>query len=187
MGFFGISKGANAGLLAAAADPYIRCFVTDGAFATYTTMVPYEKKWLVIYCRSNLLAGALPRWYYRYAARRGLRDIETQRCCRFVHLEPAIPRLAPRPLLMIHGGGDTYIKPEMARELFRHAAGPKEFWLVPKAKHNQAFQLATDEYKQRVLEFFQKHLGPGTVKSPVPVPPSPMDPLLVSNSLTPNS
>lgn len=168
VGFFGISKGANAGLLAAVDEPYLRCFVTDGAFATYTTMVPYEKKFIVIYCRSNLMAELIPKWYYHYAARRGLRDIEVIRSCRFLHLETAMSRLAPRPLFMIHGGGDTYIKPDMAQELFREAGEPKEFWLVPKAKHNQAFQLATDEYKQRVFDFFEKHVGQGTQITPQP-------------------
>ena len=37
VGFFGISKGAGAGLFAAGRDPYVRCCVTDGIFAMYTT------------------------------------------------------------------------------------------------------------------------------------------------------
>src|SRR5262245_21591011 len=45
VGFFGISKGAAAGLIAGARDPYVRCFATDGAFATYTTLVPYMRQW----------------------------------------------------------------------------------------------------------------------------------------------
>ena len=69
-----------------------------------------------------------------------------------------MPRLAPRPLLMIHGGGDTYIKPGMAQQLFAGARQPKELWLVEKAKHNQALQVAGDEYRQRVLAFFETHL-----------------------------
>src|SRR5262249_35304954 len=40
VGFFGISKGAGAGLEAAARDPSVRCFVTDGGFATHTTSLP---------------------------------------------------------------------------------------------------------------------------------------------------
>src|SRR5579871_1882452 len=40
IGLFGISKGAGAGLQLAAHDPYIRCCVTDGVFAAYTTLVP---------------------------------------------------------------------------------------------------------------------------------------------------
>src|SRR5262249_3002334 len=85
--------------------------------------------------------------------------IQRERGCRFPHLERAIRRLGSRPLLMIHGGGDTYIKPEMARELFDRVRGPKEFWLVEKAKHNQAFQLAGAEYQRRVLAFFRTHLA----------------------------
>src|SRR5262249_30738835 len=49
VGLFGISKGASAGLLAAATDSYVRCCVTDGAFATYSTMMPYMRKWAHIY------------------------------------------------------------------------------------------------------------------------------------------
>jgi fermentation-respiration switch protein FrsA (DUF1100 family) len=60
---------------------------------------------------------------------------------------------------MIHGGGDTYIKPAMAQALFDLVKGPKEFWLVDNAKHNQAFHLAAEEYQRRALEFFDTHLG----------------------------
>ena len=63
------------------------------------------------------------------------------------------------PLLMIHGGADTYIKPKMARSLFDLAREPKEFWLVKGAKHNQALQVAGEEYRRRVLEFLQAHLA----------------------------
>src|SRR5262249_4773766 len=62
---------------------------------------------------------------------------------------------------MIHGGGDNYIKPEMARRLYQRASRPKEFWLVEGAKHNLAIQLAGDEDRRRVLEFFLQHLSPG--------------------------
>jgi fermentation-respiration switch protein FrsA (DUF1100 family) len=70
-----------------------------------------------------------------------------------------------RPLLMIHGGADTYIKPEMARALYELAPGPKEFWLVEGAKHNQALQLAPEEYHQRVLAFFNRHLAAAPARS----------------------
>src|SRR5262245_47484423 len=89
----------------------------------------------------------------------GLGWIEEERNCRFSHLVRGIGRLTPRPLFMIHGGGDNYIKPEMARALFERARQPKEFWLVEGAKHNQAMQVAGDEYRQRVREFFESHLA----------------------------
>jgi pimeloyl-ACP methyl ester carboxylesterase len=159
IGLFGISKGGSAGLLAAVADPYVRCFVTDGIFATFTTMVPYMRKWIAIYSRRIWLQVLAPMWFYGVMGRTGLRRIERERRCCFPYLERALPRLTPRPLLMIHGGADTYIKPEMAQALFNLAGPPKEFWLVEGAKHNQALQVAGDEYRQRVLTFFETHLG----------------------------
>jgi pimeloyl-ACP methyl ester carboxylesterase len=159
VGFFGISKGGSAGLMAAAEDPYVRCFVTDGIFATHTTMVPYMRKWIAIYSTRYFVQKVLPQWYYGMAARAGLRRIRRERGCRFPHLEHVIHRLAPRPLLMIHGGADTYIKPEMAQALFELAREPKELWFVDGAKHNQAPQVATDEYQRRVLAFFDGHLA----------------------------
>ncbi|MCI0740123.1 MAG: alpha/beta hydrolase [Gemmataceae bacterium] len=162
IGFFGLSKGASAGLLAAADEPYLRSFVTDGLFAAFTTMVPYMRKWVSIYSQRKFICDFLPLWYYRLAARIGLRMIENERGCTFPHLEKALPLLGTRPLLMIHGAQDNYIRPEMAQELFEMALEPKELWLVPNAKHNQAIHQAGDEYKQRVLAFFDEHLAQKT-------------------------
>ncbi len=159
IGFFGISKGGSAGLLAAAVDPWVRCCVTDGIFATHTTMLPYMRKWISIYSKRYWLQRVLPDWYYSLLAGAGLRRIRRESGCRFPHLERVLGRLAGRPLLMIHGGSDTYIKPEMARALFERARAPKEFWLVEGAKHNQALPVAGEEYRRRVLAFFQTHLA----------------------------
>jgi pimeloyl-ACP methyl ester carboxylesterase len=169
IGFFGISKGAAAGILAAQDDPSVRCFLTDGVFATYTTMVPYMKKWFSIYNNHYILQGLIPLWYYGLIGQVALNRIARQRRCEFPHLESAMKRLAPRPLLMIHGGGDTYIKPEMAERLFAYARQPKDFWMVEGAKHNQALQIARPEYQRRVLDFFLEHLAPPKAPSVTPV------------------
>jgi pimeloyl-ACP methyl ester carboxylesterase len=159
VGLFGISKGGSAGLIAASRDGYVRCFVTDGIFATHTTMVPYMRKWIAIYSKSYRLQKLLPHFVYGLIARDALGRIQRERGCRFPHLEGAMGRLGRRPLLMIHGGADNYIKPEMAQALFERARGPKELWMVEGAKHNQAFHLANGEYRRRVLAFFEAHLG----------------------------
>ncbi len=162
VGFFGISKGGSAGLIAAANDPYVRCFVTDGIYATFPTMVPYMRKWITIYSNQlpqRFLQQTLPSWYYNFVARRCVGRLQRRRGCRYLDLEKVMSRLAPRPLFMIHGGNDTYIKPEMAKELFNRAREPKSFWLVDGAKHNQAIQIATEEYHRRICEFFETHLA----------------------------
>ena len=168
VGFFGISKGAGAGLIAAAREPYVRCCVTDGVFGSYTTMVTYIRHWFRIYSGKYLFYGLTPVWYYGLVGLAGLRQVGRLRGCRFPHLETALRRLRPRPLLMIQGGADTYIKPEMARVLIGIAAEPKELWVVPGAKHNQALHVAGDDYRRRVLAFFDRHLA----RDDHPQPPS---------------
>ena len=63
------------------------------------------------------------------------------------------------PVLMIHGEGDTYIKPQMARDLVERIDSQKELWLIPKAKHNQCHLVAGEEYARRVVAFFDKYLA----------------------------
>jgi fermentation-respiration switch protein FrsA (DUF1100 family) len=176
VGLFGISKGAGACLAAAVDDPYVRCFVTDGVFAAYTTLVPYMRNWIRIYNDSYFIQEVIPLWYYGAIGLLALRRIQRERRCRFVHLDRLIGNLAGRPLLMIHGEADTYIKPDMARTLFDEAREPKEFWLVEGAKHNGALHAAEKEYRDRVLRFFARHLDGGRAApvrvggSPPPVP-----------------
>jgi uncharacterized protein len=169
IGFFGISKGGSAGLIVAADDPSVRCFVTDGIFATYSTMVPYLQKWIAIVSTRYRLQRALPAWYYGLFAYAGMREVYRQHGWRFPSLERALPKLAPRPLLMIQGEADTYIKPTMALALFAKARPPKELWVVRDAKHNQALAVAGDEYQQRVLDFFCRHLAGETAATDRPV------------------
>jgi uncharacterized protein len=157
-GFFGVSKGAGAGIIAAVDEPYLRCFVTDGIYATRSTMIPYMRRWVTIYSQRFWLQQILPSWYYGLLADAGLRQTAHERGCRFPHLEEALGQLAPRPILMIHGGRDTYITPKMAGQLFARAREPKRLWIVDGARHNQAFRTAPDEYQRRILEFFNQHL-----------------------------
>jgi hypothetical protein len=82
VGLFGLSKGASAGLMLAAQDEYVRCFVVDGVFATVTTMVPYMKQFVLIYTKMPWMIPLLPDWYLRYAGRIGIRRIEKLRKCR---------------------------------------------------------------------------------------------------------
>ena len=157
-GLFGISKGGSTGFLVAAKEPSIRCLATDGAYATYTTMVPYMQRWIKIYSDRHLLQRVLPTWFYGLVGVTGLNRVARIRGVTYPSVEKAVSRIR-RPVFMIHGEGDTYIKPEMAKALFERAAEPKELWLVPKAKHNQAIATAEDEYHRRVVEFFDKHLA----------------------------
>ena len=157
IGCFGISKGGAAGLYAASLDPWVRCVVTDGAFGTLSTMVPYMRKWISLYSNRPVIRSLLPGWYLHSIAHVCLARIERLRNVEFVHVEDYLHHLRC-PLLMIHGSGDTYIRTTMAKELFRRAKGPKEFWLVENARHTQSLHVAGEEYHQRVSNFFLAHL-----------------------------
>jgi dipeptidyl aminopeptidase/acylaminoacyl peptidase len=67
----------------------------------------------------------------------------------------AIGKIAPRPILFIHGTNDSTIPFEHTELLYQTAQEPKSIWLVPNAGHSQVFAVAPGEYKQRILEFLQ--------------------------------
>ena len=164
IGLFGISKGGSVGLAMAAEDPWIRCIATDGAYAAYTTMVPYMRRWVQIYSPYRKLQDLLPGWFYGSIGVVGISRSAARRGVRYLNLERSMRRLR-QPLLMIHGAADAYIKPEMAETLFNKARSHvKELWIVPGAKHNQALHVAGEEYIRRLVGFFHTHLASLTNK-----------------------
>ena len=169
IGLFGISKGGSTGMVVAANDPWVKCVATDGMYGTHTTLVPYMQRWIQIYSGSRRLQKALPGWFYGMIGTVGVKRVARNRGVTYPSVEKAAARLN-RPLLMIHGEGDTYIKPEMAKSLFDRASGRKSLWLVPKAKHNQALHVAGAEYRRTVTEFFDRHLGESRPTPPAPLP-----------------
>jgi fermentation-respiration switch protein FrsA (DUF1100 family) len=73
-----------------------------------------------------------------------------------------IPQLAPRALMLIHGGRDPYVSTSAVEALFAAAGEPKELWIVPDAGHRQVHEHCPDEYLERVIGFFDRHLAQGT-------------------------
>jgi uncharacterized protein len=172
VGVFGISKGGSLGLLLAAEDRLVRCVVTDGAFGTYTTMVPFIRKWVGIYIkRREWLRKRIPDWFYGSLANAALGDVTKRRRVEYVSIEKAVRKMT-QPWLVINGGADTYIKPEMAETLFAMARRVriKQLWLVPGAKHNLSLHVAGEEYHERLLAFFDQHLAATPVVQPKPIP-----------------
>lgn len=69
-----------------------------------------------------------------------------------------IPKIAPRPVFIIHGRYDNLVPAAQAKMLFKKAGEPKEIWLVPGAKHNKCAEVGGFEYKQRLADFFRQYL-----------------------------
>lgn len=50
----------------------------------------------------------------------------------------AVHRIAPTPLLIVHGGQDHYFPPDHAEALHRATAGHGELWLFPEMRHAES-------------------------------------------------
>lgn len=164
IGFFGVSRGAGAGIVACSGDPFVKCLVTDGAFGTVATMIRFMIKWVSIYNSQINLQQWIPKWGYGLLGLSALNEVHRRRQLAFPSVRNALRRLKQR-LYMIHGKADGYIRPEIALDLYKAAPRPlKQLWMVDGAKHNQAIDVAEDEYKLFTSEFFCEHL----VTEPVP-------------------
>ena len=173
-GLFGVSRGGTTALLVTALECDVWGVISDGAFPTSGTMIAYALKWTEIYVRSPLFRSLLPRWLYFALAWSGRRKSERRLHCRFPDVERAVARLAPRPWLMIHGGRDTYINPEIAERLFRIGNGPKELWLVPDAKHNRCREREPEAYAGRLLDFIDHFAPRRPITTPQRTMPTPV-------------
>jgi fermentation-respiration switch protein FrsA (DUF1100 family) len=150
VGVIGFSLGGAVAISTAAQRKEIGAMIADGAFVAL---------------RSTLAAGArerrVPSWMIRYlgpfiiwlAGRRVGGDLEEWDPIRWVD------RIAPRPLLIIHGGRDQYVATEDVRRLYEKAGEPKELWIVDEAGHRQVEEMYPDEYRKRVLAFFDRYLA----------------------------
>jgi len=74
-----------------------------------------------------------------------------------------VGRIAPRPLLLIHGTADRRIPVAQVRRLFAAAQAPKTLWLVEEATHASIRNRALDALAQDVVAFFDMAL-----RAPVP-------------------
>lgn len=149
----GVSRGGSTSLAMASKRSDVWAVITDGAFPTVGTLMPYMIRFAELYVRLGFIVKRLPHFVYRFVAYRGLIYAQKKYGCEFLNLESMIGRISPRPWLAIHGLSDNYITPEVARRMFQIGREPKELWMVPKAKHNRSQQLFPEEYRKRITEF----------------------------------
>ena len=58
------------------------------------------------------------------------------------------------PKLFLHGDRDDIIPLRLGQSLYAAAQGPKSFWIVPNAGHNNIVESAGREYTQRLQAFY---------------------------------
>lgn len=158
IGLMGFSLGGAVALRTAAEDPRAACVVSDGGFATV---------------EGALTGGVAERLGERTA--RVLRPL-LWLVLRFVEVRlgerlstasplPVVGRIAPRPVLMIHGADDPLVPPAAQVALIEACQPPKALWQVEGAGHREAYERAPEEYLRRVLGFFRAGLAPGGPES----------------------
>lgn len=148
---WGVSLGGAPLLFAAAREPAIRAVVSDCAYADVTP----------IFEREIPMRGGLPPLFTpgAFVMGRVLYGVD------YYAARPVdvIARIAPRPILLIHGTADDYIPPSNMDQLYVAASSAPGAhvgtWLVPGAKHAQSFHTMGSQYVDRVDAFFTAALG----------------------------
>jgi fermentation-respiration switch protein FrsA (DUF1100 family) len=146
IGLIGYSMGASLAILVAAADPAILGVVADSAYASLRDVIAHAyRRRRVPPLPLLALADLLNRWRYGYPFS-ALRPVE------------AVGRIAPRPLLIVHGAADALTPVEHAHQLYAAASEPKELWIAAGAPHCGAYFADRPAYVARVAAFFARAL-----------------------------
>jgi hypothetical protein len=146
----GESMGAGISLQSAGADPRIEAVVAEASFANlqeaaydYAGLRQYP--WL----GKTLFAPGAWLMVYRGAKLAGFPALE-------VSPERSVAGRA-FPILIICDGEDRALPCRHSEIIFRAARGEKEFWRVPKAYHTAALGYEPEEFRNRVLGFFERY------------------------------
>lgn len=149
-GAIGVSLGAGVVLLAAAREPALAAVVADSAWTDERAQLDHM---------GTLPIGpfAVPALPYEPAM------VDALIGARLEDVRPlaAIPRIAPRAVLLIHSAddGNTTTPLSGERALYAAAGEPKAQWIAPSGGHAGALQAHPQEYEHQVLTFFTAHLG----------------------------
>jgi uncharacterized protein len=150
VGVFGVSMGAAVAILAAAEDQRIQAVVADSPFA--------RLRWAVT--SAARLRGypplVAPTMAYAACCMTALR-------CHYpmAAFDPieVVDRIAPRPLLLIHGELDEMIKASDSERLYARAGEPKELWVLTGLGHCKGMDSVCAQYEARTVSFLQRSLG----------------------------
>ncbi len=90
--------------------------------------------------RMRWVHRAIERRAGRYVTRRWLQTRISPDGWKLIPMPPAeaAAKIAPIPLLVVHGGKDRYFPPEHGRQLYLAAREPKELWALPEMGHAES-------------------------------------------------
>lgn len=166
LGIFGVSRGGSAAIAAAASSDAVECVACESAYSTRSMMSLFSQRWVSLLV-PQWMAGWIPAWHVELSLTGGRLYSQFKRKCHYVHLERTLAALKNRPVLLISGQRDNYVRPEIAQSLHESLRGESaELWMVEKARHNGARQADQDSYDSRLVEFFSS-LSATSIEEPM--------------------
>ncbi len=141
----GESMGAAVSLLVAAQEPRVRAVVADCGFARMDGPIRQRLETLFGANFARALTPATQTMGERFLGSSTTR----------IAPEEAIGRIAPRPVLLIHGTQDALVTPDHAHRLQAASGGTAQLWLVEGARHTESVHTAL-HYGERVVAFLKE-------------------------------
>ena len=150
VGVMGFSMGGAVGITTAAQCEAIRAITSDGGFAHLESAVA---GWG--------LERGLPRWLALPLARLIITVAGWRMGVRLAEANPLhwVAHIAPRAVLFVHGDRDPFVTVADVEALYTRAGEPKELWRVAEAGHRRVDRLRPEEYRKRIIGFFERHLS----------------------------
>lgn len=144
---FGSSMGGAVAIMAAARDPRVSAVIADSAYANLSDAA--NKWWEAGFGR---VIGKLCR-PVKYLAMLLTRTSLSQ-------AQPVreIGKIAPRPVLLIHGDRDHLVPVEHAYALYQAAGEPRTLWIANGSGHVQARVDQPENYYAQIAAFIEKWL-----------------------------
>jgi dipeptidyl aminopeptidase/acylaminoacyl peptidase len=157
IGLLGFSLGAAVSIMVAADDPRVKAVCADSGFAAATDVLGEGVERVLRIPGQVVVAPLAATLRWRTGARlEEMRPVDV------------VARLAPRPLLLIHGGRDASVGVANARRLYAAAGEPRELWVVESAVHVGAYFEDRARYVDKVTRFFEAALLSGAGSPPIP-------------------
>lgn len=141
VGVHGESMGAAIILQTAAIEPRIDFLVADCPFSDLTELLNYRLK----------VEFHLPAFPFLHLAS----------LCAYLRTGFNFNSVSPmrdltkvtQPIFFVHGQKDSYIPPQMSKDMYAMKKGMKKLYLAPNARHAESFWVNQEEYTQLVNEF----------------------------------
>ena len=147
LGAVGYSMGAAVSIMGTARTSEIEALVADSAFATHKSAIEYAVRRTIHipFIVFDWVTDAILWWRAGY---------------HFHQVEPIrdIARIAPRPVMIIHGMKDTVVDPHDSDLLYAAAGEPRLLWQLAGVEHCGAYFAGRAAYVDKVINFFDRYL-----------------------------